>query len=165
MLCSIQMPNWLINFWTIYGEIITPILVTLLTSILTYVALKIRSDAKVNSAKADLQIQALKEVAGKEDTKPEIAKQSEEISNLRQVMFYMADMFNVAFQNTALDPEIKANISSLLNKCKYGSEDDLIKELEESNARLSEQVAELTAKATTDVTEIVTEEIRKRTRR
>ena len=165
MLLAIQMPTWLVDFWAVYGDMITPILVTLLTSIVTWLALKIRSDAKVNKVKADLQIEALKEVANREDNKPQLEAQSTQITQLEKVVTYLADMFDVAFQNSNLDPEIKANLTSLVNKIKYGTEEDLVKELENSNSQLKEQIAELTKKLEEDAKQIVETEVKTRTRR
>ena len=165
MLLAIQMPTWLVDFWAVYGDMITPILVTLLTSIVTWLALKIRSDAKVNKVKADLQIEALKEVANREDNKPQLEAQSTQITQLEKVVTYLADMFDVAFQNSNLDPEIKANLTSLVNKIKYGTEEDLVKELENSNSQLKEQIAELTKKLEEDAKQVVETEVKTRTRR
>lgn len=166
MILAIQMPQWLTDFWTVYGDMITPVLVTLLVSLLTYIAIKLKSDAKINKIKADLQIQALKEVANREDNKPQLEEQSEKLSELEKVITYLADMFDVAFQNSNLDPEIKANLASLINKIKYGSEEDLVKKLEETNAQLKEQVEALQEQiAQTVTTTTVETETRKRTRR
>ena len=165
MLLAIQMPQWLTDFWTVYGDMITPVLVTLLVSLLTYIAIKLKSDAKINKMKADLQIQALKDVANREDNKPQLEEQSQKLAELEKVITYLADMFDVAFQNSNLDPEIKANLASLINKIKYGSEEDLVKELEETNAKLKEEVEALQEQVAQTVTTAVETETRKRTRR
>lgn len=165
MLLAIQMPQWLTDFWTVYGSMITPVLVTLLVSLLTYIAIKLKSDAKINKVKADLQIQALKEVANREDNKPQLEEQSQKLAELEKVIAYLADMFDVAFQNSNLDPEIKANLSALINKIKYGSEEDLVKQLEETNTKLKEEVEALKEQMAQTVTAEVETETRKRTRR
>lgn len=168
MLAALQMPQWLVDFWTVYGDMITPVLVTLLTSIVTWLALKIRSDAKTNRAKAELQIEALKEVANREDNKPQLDAQSEQIADLTRVVMYLADMVDVAFQNSDLDPEIKSNLSSLVNKIKYGTEEDLVKALEASNAQLKEQIETLTntlAESAKQSVEAAVTETKTRTRR
>lgn len=165
MLLAIQMPQWLTDFWTVYGSMITPVLVTLLVSLLTYIAIKLKSDAKINKMKADLQIQALKEVANREDNKPQLEEQSQKLAELEKVVTYLADMFDVAFQNSNLDPEIKANLSALINKIKYGSEEDLVKQLEETNTKLKEEVEALKEQMAQTVTAEVETETRKRTRR
>lgn len=165
MLLAIQMPQWLTDFWTVYGSMITPVLVTLLVSLLTYIAIKLKSDAKINKVKADLQIQALKEVANREDNKPQLEEQSQKLAELEKVVTYLADMFDVAFQNSNLDPEIKANLSALINKIKYGSEEDLVKQLEETNTKLKEEVEALKEQMAQTVTAEVETETRKRTRR
>lgn len=165
MLLAIKMPVWLVDFWTVYGEMITPVLVTLLLAIVTAIALKIKSDAKVNAAKADLQIEALKQVANREDNKPQLEAQSQEISELKQTITYLSDMINVAFQNSNLTPEIKDNLASITNKIKYGSEDNLVKELETENRQLQEKVSVLTQELEHNVIAATPEENKKRTRR
>lgn len=165
MLLAIQMPEWLVNFWTIYGDMITPILVTILCSLLTYIAIKIKSDAKINSAKTDLQIQALKDVANREDNKPQLEDQSKQINELSKTIAYMADMINLAFQNSNLDPEIKNNLASLSNKIKYGTEEDLVKELENNNALLQEQVKALKEEIANNTVHTVETEAKQRIRR
>ena len=165
MIAAIQMPQWLADFWAVYGNMITPVLVTLAVSLITWVALQLRSNAKINSAKADLQIQALKEVANREDNKPQLEAQSERIQQLENVILNLSDMINVAFQNSNLDPDIKSNLSALANKIKYGSEEEFVKELEASNKELKEQVEELTHKLNSNVIETVQTEVKKKIRR
>lgn len=165
MIAAIHMPQWLVDFWTVYGDMITPVLVTLAVSLITWVALQLRSNAKINSAKADLQIQALKEVANREDNKPQLEAQSERIQQLENVILNLSDMINVAFQNSNLDPDIKSNLAALANKIKYGSEEELVKELEASNKALKEQVQELTHKLNNNVIETVQTEVKKKVRR
>ena len=165
MLLAIQMPAWLVDFWTIYGDMITPILVTILCSVLTYIAIKIKSDAKINSAKTDLQIQALKDVANREDNKPQLEDQSKQINELSKTIAYMADMINLAFQNSNLDPEIKNNLASLSNKIKYGTEEDLVKELENNNALLQEQIEALKEEIANNTVHTVETETKQRIRR
>lgn len=163
---SFTLPQWLVDFWTVYGDMITPVLVTLTLAVITWVALSIKSSAKLNSAKADLQIQALKDVANREDNKPQLQEQTTKIDELEKAVMYLADMFNAAFQNSSLDPEIKNNLSALVNKIKYGTEEDLVQELENQKALLQEQINTLTEqlKNTTVVQEVTTEE-KKRIRR
>ena len=161
---TIQMPTWLVDFWTIYGDMITPVLVTLITALITALALKIRTDAKVNAEKADLQLEALKNVANREDNKPELAAMNQKIASLEQSNGYLAEIINLAFQNTNLDPEIKANLASLYNKMVYGSESELIKSLEEDKQKLEEQLQVLKEQTVTTI-EVVEEDKRERTRR
>lgn len=166
MLGAIQMPTWLVDFWTVYGEMITPVLVTLVTAMLTALALKIRSDAKVNATKADLQLEALRNVANREDNKPELNAMKEEIETLKQSNVYLAEIINLAFQNTNLSPEIKANLASLYNKMTYGSESELIKTLEADKQKLEAQLEVLKQQLSTPVaTTVVQEDKRERTRR
>jgi phage I-like protein len=166
MLGAIQMPTWLADFWTVYGDMITPVLVTLLTTIVTALALKIKSDAKVAAQKAELQIEALKNVANREDNKPQLEAQEAKIAELTAAIANMSSMIDLAFQNSNLDPEIKANLSALCNKIKYGTEEDLIKRLESDKAALQAQIESLTQQLASQATaKIETAVAAKRTRR
>lgn len=167
MFLAIQMPTWLVDFWTVYGDMITPVLVTVALALLTSLALKIKSDAKTNAAKADLQIQALKDVANREDNKPQLEQQSQEIAELKRVVTYQSEMINLAFQNSNLTPEIKDSLTSLSNKIKYGTEIDVIKELEAQKAELQQQVDALTVRLSeqASIAAPVVEEVKKRIRR
>ena len=165
MYLAISMPTWLADFWAVYGNMITPVLVTLLTALVTALALKIRSDAKVNAVKADLQIKALTEVANREDNKPELEKQAGKIAELERVVTLQSEMFNLAFQNSNLTPDIKDNLTSLVNKIKYGTEEDLVKQLELEKSKLQEEIDALKSKAESTVGAVIQEETRKRTRR
>ena len=167
MLGAIQMPAWLIDFWAVYGNMITPVLVTLVTALLTALSFKIKSDAKINAEKAELQLQALREVANREDNKPELEALKSEISELKAEVKCLCEMNNLAYQNSTLDPEIKSNLSAINNKCLYGSEDNLISVLEEEKSKLVEKVAVLEEKLAAAQPKVVEikEEIKKRVRR
>lgn len=167
MFLAIQMPTWLVDFWTVYGDMITPVLVTVALALLTSLALKIKSDAKTNAAKADLQIQALKDVANREDNKPQLEQQAQEIADLKRVVTHQSEMINLAFQNSNLTPEIKDSLTSLSNKIKYGTEIDVIKDLEAQKAELQQQVDALTIRLSeqASIAAPVVEEVKKRIRR
>ena len=166
MLGAIQMPTWLSDFWMVYGEMITPVLVTFLMAIVTSLALKIKSDAKVAAQKAELQIEALKQVANREDNKPQLEAQEAKIAELIEAIKGLSSMIDLAFQNSNLDPEIKANLTALSNKIKYGSEEDLVAELESQKQTLQAQVESLTKQlAQTTVAKVESAIATKRTRR
>lgn len=166
MLGAIQMPVWLSDFWMVYGEMITPVLVTFLMAIVTSLALKIKSDAKVAAQKAELQIEALKQVANREDNKPQLEAQEAKIVELSEAIKGLSSMIDLAFQNSNLDPEIKANLTALSNKIKYGSEEDLVAELESQKQTLQAQVESLTKQlAQTTVAKVESAVATKRTRR
>ena len=156
MLLALKMPEWLANIWAVYGGHITPVLVTLILAIVSAIALKIKADA---------EIEAIKTIANREDNKPQLEEQSQKIASLEQSNRYLAEMVNVAFQNSNLTPEVKDNLASLSNKIKYGTEDNLVKELETEKAQLQEQVESLKAQLETKVVATVQEETKKRTRR
>lgn len=165
LLNAINMPAWLVDFWTVYGDMITPVLVTLALAVVTWIALSIKTSAKVNSAKADLQIQALKEVANREDNKPQLDEQNKRLNEIEEKIGYFAEMLNTSFQNSNLDPEVKNNLTLLNDKIKYGTKEELILKLEEEKNKLTETVKTLTDKVNSTVVTPVKEEIIKRTRR
>ena len=165
MFLAIHMPEWLADFWAVYGDIITPILTTILMALTTALALKIRTDAKLNSAKADLQIKALKDVANREDNKPQLNEQTKEILELKQAVVLLSDMFATAFNNSTLDPDVKEKLEILKNKITYGSEEELVKELESANVKLKEEIEHLKSELSEKAITVVENEANKRIRR
>ena len=142
-LLAIQLPQWLIDIWSAYKDVIIPALVTLAVALLTWVALKIKTDAKVNQAKAELQIQELKKLNEREDTRPELDVMKQELQKLEQSNKYLGEMFDLVFQNSTLNQETKDSLAVLKNKMVFGVEDNLIKTLTEEKEKLEEKIAAL----------------------
>lgn len=142
-LLAIQLPQWLIDIWGAYKDVIIPALVTLAVALLTWVALKIKTDAKVNQAKAELQIQELKKLNEREDTRPELDVMKQELHKLEQSNKYLGEMFDLVFQNSTLNQETKDSLTVLKNKMVFGVEDNLIKTLTEEKEKLEEKIAAL----------------------
>ena len=142
-LLAIQLPQWLIDIWGAYKDVIIPALVTLAVALLTWVALKIKTDAKVNQAKAELQIQELKKLNEREDTRPELDVMKQELQKLQQSNKYLGEMFDLVFQNSTLNQETKDSLTVLKNKMVFGVEDNLIKTLTEEKEKLEEKIAAL----------------------
>lgn len=142
-LLAIQLPQWLIDIWGAYKDVIIPALVTLAVALLTWVALKIKTDAKVNQAKAELQIQELKKLNEREDTRPELDVIKQELQKLEQSNKYLGEMFDLVFQNSTLNQETKDSLTVLKNKMVFGVEDNIIKTLTEEKEKLEEKIAAL----------------------
>ena len=142
-LLAIQLPQWLIDVWGAYKDVIIPALVTLAVALLTWLTLKIKTDAKVNQAKAELQIQELKKLNEREDTRPELDVMKQELQKLEQSIKYLGDMFDLVFQNSTLNQETKDSLAVLKNKMVFGVEDNLIKTLTEEKEKLEEKIAAL----------------------
>lgn len=142
-LLAIQLPQWLVDIWSAYKDVIIPALVTLAVALLTWVALKIKTDAKVNQAKAELQIQELKKLNEREDTRPELDVMKQELQKLEQSNKYLGEMFDLVFQNSTLNQETKDSLAVLKNKMVFGVEDNLIKTLTEEKEKLEEKIAAL----------------------
>lgn len=154
-LLAIQLPQWLIDIWGAYKDVIIPALVTLAVALLTWVALKIKTDAKVNQAKAELQIQELKKLNAREDTRPELDVMKQELQRLEQSNRYLGEMFDLVFQNSTLNQEAKDSLAILKNKMVFGVEDNLVKQLTEEKTKLEEKIAAL-EKVITDATTVKT---------
>lgn len=142
-LLAIQLPQWLIDVWGAYKDVIIPALVTLAVALLTWLTLKIKTDAKVNQAKAELQIQELKKLNEREDTRPELDVMKQELQKLKQSNKYLGEMFDLVFQNSTLNQETKDSLTVLKNKMVFGVEDNLIKTLTEEKEKLEEKIAAL----------------------
>lgn len=142
-LLAIQLPQWLIDIWGAYKDVIIPALVTLAVALLTWLTLKIKTDAKVNQAKAELQIQELKKLNEREDTRPELDVMKQELQKLEQSIKYLGEMFDLVFQNSTLNQETKDSLTVLKNKMVFGVEDNIIKTLTEEKEKLEEKIAAL----------------------
>ena len=142
-LLAIQLPQWLIDVWGAYKDVIIPALVTLAVALLTWLTLKIKTDAKVNQAKAELQIQELKKLNEREDTRPELDVMKQKLQKLEQSNKYLGEMFDLVFQNSTLNQETKDSLAVLKNKMVFGVEDNLIKTLTEEKEKLEEKIAAL----------------------
>ena len=142
-LLAIQLPQWLIDTWGAYKDVIIPALITLAVALLTWLALKIKTDAKVNQAKAELQIQELKKLNEREDTRPELDVMKQKLQKLEQSNKYLGEMFDLVFQNSTLNQETKDSLTVLKNKMVFGVEDNLIKTLTEEKEKLEEKIAAL----------------------
>ena len=163
-LLAIQLPQWLIDIWGAYKDVIIPALVTLAVALLTWVALKIKTDAKVNQAKAELQIQELKKLNAREDTRPELDVMKHELQRVEQSNRYLGEMFDLVFQNSTLNQETKDSLAILKNKMVFGVEDNLVKQLTEEKVKLEEKIAAL-EKAITDAATVKATKTETRTRR
>lgn len=165
MLVLMQIPQWLVDFWAVYNEAIVPVLVTILVSLLTYVAIKIRSDAKLAAAKTEIQIKAMQDMANKETGKTEIEEYNKQLNCVDKKLSYIVDIFNLAFQNSNLSPEIKNNITNVVNKMKFGTSEDIVANQQEEIDRLKEQILALNEQATKQAEVVIRKETNKRTRR
>jgi hypothetical protein len=161
-LLAIQLPQWLIDIWGAYKDVIIPALVTLAVALLTWVALKIKTDAKVNQAKAELQIQELKKINAREDTRPELDVMKQELQRLEQSNRYLGEMFDLVFQNSTLNQETKDSLAILKNKMVFGVEDNLVRQLTEEKSKLEEKIAALEKVITDASTVKATKETRTR---
>ena len=161
MMLAIQLPAWLVDIWTVNKDVIVPALVMVLVALLTWVAIKIKADAKYQQAKSELQIQELKKLNEREDTRPELNTLSAEVENTKQSVRYLAEMFDKVFQNSTLDENTKNELSLLKNKLVFGVKEDLVETLTAEKTALEEKVAGLEAKLK-EATTVVVKEIRTR---
>ena len=116
MMLAIKLPVWLVDIWAAYSDVIVPALVTLAVALITWIAIKLKADAKVNQTKAELQIQELKKLNDREDTRPELTKVHEELEEVKLSNRYLAEMFDLVFQNSTIDENTKNSLTILKNK-------------------------------------------------
>jgi hypothetical protein len=158
---AIKLPVWLVDIWAVNKDVIVPALVMVLVALLTWVAIKIKADAKYQQAKSELQIQELKKLNEREDTRPELNTLSVEVENTKQSVRYLAEMFDKVFQNSTLDENTKNELTLLKNKLVFGVKEDLVETLTAEKTALEEKVAGLEAKLK-EATTVVVKETRTR---
>lgn len=161
MMLAIKLPVWLVDIWTAYSDVIMPALVTLAVALVTWIAIRIKTDAKVNQAKAELQIAELKKLNEREDTRPELNTLSVEVEDTKQSVRYLAEMIDKAFQNSTLDENIKNELTLLKNKLVFGVKEDLVTTLTAEKTALEEKIIGLEEQLKAATT-VVTKETRTR---
>lgn len=161
MILAIQLPTWLVDIWSAYSDVIVPALVTFAVALVTWIAIKLKTDAKVNQAKAELQIEELKKLNDREDTRPELTTLSAEVEDAKQSVRYLAEMFDKVFQNSTLDETTKNELTILKNKLIFGVKEDLITTLTNEKTMLEAQIIALQEQLKAATT-IVTNETRTR---
>lgn len=152
-LLAMNLPVWLVDVWAVHKDVIVPALVMVLVALLTWVAIKIKADAKYQQAKTELQIQELKKLNEREDTRPELNTLATEVEDTKQSIRYLAEMFDKVFQNSTLTEETKNELALLKNKLVFGVKEDLVAILTAEKTALEDKLAGLEAqlKATTTV--------------
>jgi cell division protein FtsB len=158
---AIKLPTWLVDIWAVHKDVIVPALIMVLTALLTWVAIKIKADAKYQQAKSELQIQELKKLNEREDTRPELNTLSAEVEDTKQSVRYLAEMFDKVFQNSTLDENTKNELTLLKNKLVFGVKEDLVETLTAEKTALEEQIAGLTEQLNAATT-VITKETRTR---
>ena len=161
MMLAINLPVWLVDIWAGYSDVIVPALITLVVAMITWIAIKIKADAKVNQAKSELQIQELKKLNDREDTRPELNTLAAEIEDTKQSVRYLAEMFDKVFQNSTLNEETKNELTILKNKLVFGVKEDLVSQLTAEKIALEEKLVALQEQLK-EVSTVVTKETRTR---
>lgn len=161
MMLAIKLPVWLVDIWTVHKDVIVPALVMVAVAILTWIAIKIKSDAKYQQAKTELQIQELKKLNEREDTRPELNSLSAEVEDVKQSNRYLAEMFDLVFQHSTLDENTKNELTLLKNKLVFGVKEDIVSQLTAEKTALDEQIAGLKDQLKAATT-VVTKETRAR---
>lgn len=161
MMLAIKLPSWLTDIIIVNKDVIVPALVMVLTALLTWVAIKIKADAKYQQAKTELQIQELKKLNDREDTRPELNSLSAEVEDVKQSNKYLAEMFDLVFQHSTLDETTKNELTLLKNKLVFGVKEDVVSQLTAEKTALEEQIAGLKEQLKAATT-VVTKEIRTR---
>ena len=161
MMLAINLPVWLTDIVVVNKDVIVPALVMVLTALLTWVAIKIKADAKYQQAKTELQIQELKKLNDREDTRPELNTLAAEIEDTKQSVRYLAEMFDKVFQNSTLNEETKNELTILKNKLVFGVKEDLVSQLTADKIALEEKLVALQEQLKAAST-VVTKETRTR---
>lgn len=138
-----NLPNWLVDIWSAYADVIVPALMAIVLAILTWVAVTIKADAKARAAKSDAELAALQKMNEREDTRPELNTLTAEVEDLKQSNRYLAEMFDVVFQHSTLDENTKNELTILKNKLVFGVKEDLVTTLTAEKTALEEKIAGL----------------------
>lgn len=142
-LLSINLPAWITDIWSAYADVIVPALVAIVLAVLTWLAVTIKADAKARAAKSDAELAALQKMNEREDTRPELNGLTVEVEDAKQSIRYLAEMFDVVFQNSTLPEGVKNDLTLMKNKLIFGVKEDLVQALTVEKTQLEEQIVAL----------------------
>ncbi len=160
------------NIWTTYKGDVIPVIVTGLLLIVSALFVYIASKIKTQGYKDEAQAKALSELNAKEsvepavkETKDEVTKLKETINVLKDSVFYLAELFNTAFQESSLSPEVKDSLNNLCNRVKNGVSEEVIASLQseiDKYKELYEQTKETLDKTAESIKEITQEDVKEK---
>ncbi|MDY0291946.1 MAG: hypothetical protein RBR02_06390 [Desulfuromonadaceae bacterium] len=149
--------DFITDIWLTYKAEIIPLLVTLLTVFITGFTLWLRSYFKKETIKNQAQIEIMQGLSEREDYKPQLNDQKNQLDNLMTNQNLLLEMYNLVFQNSDLSSETKEKLTYLANNIKYGEQFNKNIELQKEINELREQLATLKTKSVP----VVEEQIRK----
>ena len=127
----------LTQIWTTYKGEIIPALISAFLIFIPFISFWVRNRLSIANKKAEIQVELLKQVVNKEDTRPELDVLSEKIAcvknellNVKESIGNLANIFNETFQKSDLDVDTKELISTLTKKVIVGSNQEKIVELQ-----------------------------------
>lgn len=130
------------NIWNTYKGDIVPVLVSAILIVVTAVAYFVASKIKAQGIKAEAQAEKIANIdengatsEQQEEIKSEVQQLQELIVVVKDGMVSLTDLFNTAFQNSSISPEVKEQLNNLANSIKNGVGDDVIKSLQDEIAK------------------------------
>ena len=130
------------NIWNTYKGDIVPVLVSAILVVVTAVAYFVASKIKAQGIKAEAQAEKIANIdengatsEQQEEIKSEVQQLQELIVVVKDGMVSLTDLFNTAFQNSSISPEVKEQLNNLANSIKNGVGDDVIKSLQDEVAK------------------------------
>lgn len=130
------------NIWNTYKGDIVPVLVSAILIVVSAVAYFVASKIKAQGIKAEAQAEKIANIdengatsEQQEEIKSEVQQLQELIVVVKDGMVSLTDLFNTAFQNSSISPEVKEQLNNLANSIKNGVGDDVIKSLQDEVAK------------------------------
>ena len=130
------------NIWNTYKGDIVPVLVSAILIVVTAVAYFVASKIKAQGIKAEAQAEKINNIdengatsEQQEEIKSEVQQLQELIVVVKDGMVSLTDLFNTAFQDSSISPEVKEQLNNLANSIKNGVGDDVIKSLQDEVAK------------------------------
>ena len=130
------------NIWNTYKGDIVPVLVSAILIVVTAVAYFVASKIKAQGIKAEAQAEKIANIdengatsEQQEEIKSEVQQLQELMVVVKDGMVSLTDLFNTAFQNSSISPEVKEQLNNLANSIKNGVGDDVIESLQDEVAK------------------------------
>lgn len=162
----------IIAIWETYKNDIVPALVTglllIVSALFVFVAKKIRARGYEAEAEAKIAAENASSLTALEESRDiKIDAISQELRATRDCLFYLAELFNTAFQTSTLPPEVKETLNNITARVKNGMNEDVVVSLENEISKYKElyEEAKLKIEETVEKISDVTESSISRIRR
>lgn len=137
----------LLNFWEVFKSEVVPALLAGLAVLIPTICVYLNNKLKKEASRTEAHIKVLGEVKDREDLRPVVEKLIKTIeagfAEQKTQTSNQAELFNTAFQNSELTPDVKETLNLVTGTVKYGKSSEYIDSLKKEISDKNEVISKL----------------------